>query len=475
MNELEDKLITSKIKTLVKETSDLPLIVRYFIIDACLSEKFVITLEEAKTAWLNEVNEINKIHEKIKTLNIPRVFQCAQFALFTLLHLFLRGLNRPTCTYTTFEARNFIVALVITNQCVCSSYNLYVQAMAQHFKYDDCIDSCLIPGHVFTIIPTSKEYLIGVDTGFFNNDVIHVRFNSNYSNYSNSIKLNELKELLGLTKDDVYFQFYPFNSQITCEKENKEIIHQLLNETASFSFSFNKSMRNMFLLSYITNYKFIKEKIKYDLEFIAYTENLFNSKLSIVNDNHLQQMKTYLRSDTFTNWNEIRTPTFFNLSFSIYMFFSKMWGEKSVRTFRNAGLQLQFLYDLYNEILKVIEPYKDQVKFITEQRKPLQCTLQMRNKIKRLCDIKSENVYEIQEVTFQNYTNILPIYVGSTIYYNSRYFTPTEEAKSGLVYLKHYNHMPSFLLIAFAYKDIESQSIPLKMEEVMQPVIHDLF
>ncbi len=179
-NHTED-YVTSQALDLLFKTRDIDPIPRYFIIDAVLSNRFHISLDQAEFTWQQELDYAQKLHESIQSIakkdSIPRVYQCARFALHILKHLMQRGFTETMVTHTDL-ARNFIVGLTTTQQCLCLSYTLYVQAIVNHFGYDDYISECLVPGHIFTLTnakdDTKNSFMLGFDAGFFENSYIMV-------------------------------------------------------------------------------------------------------------------------------------------------------------------------------------------------------------------------------------------------------------------------------------------------------------
>jgi hypothetical protein len=180
--------ISPQILDLLEKTYDIDPIPRYYIIDAVLSNRFEITLAQARDAWQKELDYAQKLHESIQIIakrdSIPRVYQCARFALNILKHLMQRGLTETMLTYD-LSARNFIVGLTVTQQCVCLSYTLYVQSIVNHFGYDDYVSECSVTGHIFTLtnakdidsyksVPNKKFFLLGFDAGFFDNNFLEV-------------------------------------------------------------------------------------------------------------------------------------------------------------------------------------------------------------------------------------------------------------------------------------------------------------
>lgn len=158
----------------MKRTEGMEVIARYFILDAALSSQFPISLDQAIQAWNHQLSAAQKVHEIIQSDPDPppKVFQGLRFALAMLRHLLFRDTDQMVCGYNV-GALNFIVALVRTNQCLCASYTLYVQALCHHFGYDDVISTCSVPGHIFNIAH-DEDTLIGLDAGYEKNYAIYV-------------------------------------------------------------------------------------------------------------------------------------------------------------------------------------------------------------------------------------------------------------------------------------------------------------
>jgi hypothetical protein len=187
LNQHSSDYITAHVLSLLENTKDIDPIPRYYIIDAVLSNRFNISLKQAKEAWQKELDYAKKLHESIQVISkrdhIPRVYQCARFALNILKHLMQRGLTQTMVNYA-YVAENFIVGLVATQECMCSSYTFYVQAIVNHFGYDDYVSDCIVPGHIYTLTnakdihsksKVNKFFLLGFDAGFFENDMLMVQ------------------------------------------------------------------------------------------------------------------------------------------------------------------------------------------------------------------------------------------------------------------------------------------------------------
>jgi hypothetical protein len=190
VTEKQKEYVNEKVKMLLEKTADLEPIPRYFIIDAVLSNRFNITLAEARYAWDKELEFAKKIVGDIQPLkNIPKVYRCARFVLAMLKHLMQRGLTQTVVSYQ-HVADNFIVGLTRTYQCVCSSYSLYIQAMVDYFDYSDYISDCIVTGHTFTVTnsygqkPGKNVFVLGFDAGFFANNWLLVRSWGSHGTYS---------------------------------------------------------------------------------------------------------------------------------------------------------------------------------------------------------------------------------------------------------------------------------------------------
>jgi hypothetical protein len=270
----KEQYIDNRIKQLLFDTQELEPIARIYIIDAVLSNRFSISLQEAKQTWLKEIEAVHKIHESIieqnKHDNIPRVYQCARFALHVLKHLMQRGLTYTMLSYS-LTARNFIVGLVATSQCVCLSYSLYVQSLVNYFGYDDYTSDCRIPGHIFTMTnlkdhPESKPrpktssdedkehvFEIGFDAGYFKNRKIEVTIWSQDKN----IDVPTLKKYLDWDND--FFSLFIQHTHPNCllgtywgkagdkQNRNSRTAGNLWNESF-YKKTFSKMIRTQFIL-----------------------------------------------------------------------------------------------------------------------------------------------------------------------------------------------------------------------------------
>lgn len=111
--------VTPQIQDILNETESIEPIARYFMLDAILSSKYTITLDEILIFWQKEETEIKKIHDNLKNLSISKLEKSELFAFYVLQHLVFRK-NKEICDYNIY-ARNFIVSLLRTNKCLCAS------------------------------------------------------------------------------------------------------------------------------------------------------------------------------------------------------------------------------------------------------------------------------------------------------------------------------------------------------------------
>jgi hypothetical protein len=258
LKKIRPKYITPEIDALIEKTTHLEPIPRYFIIDAVLSHRFTITLEEALDAWQRESEAAQKIHESIQlatiTQNIPRIYQCVRFVLELLKHLVFRGYTKSMVNYAS-GARNFMVGILRSSQCLCYSYTMYVQAFLNQFGYDDRMSECEIPGHMFTMSDAydmDLPFSISCDTGFYKNGYVLVEIYGASKKYTQ----DQMKTFLGW--DDLYYrlQIMPDDKLPTCSvtsywgqstKRNARLAGVLWVETMCKK-SFEHMIRNKFIL-----------------------------------------------------------------------------------------------------------------------------------------------------------------------------------------------------------------------------------
>ena len=122
-------------------------IAQYNIIDCIKSNTHDISVEQGIERWLAEKQELAKIHNTVVLAKLSIEESNLYFALLVLKHLMF-GADEKTlqCPYTV-DAKNFMVALVITGQCLCRCYTQYVLAGAEEFGYTRLM-GCASPGHV---------------------------------------------------------------------------------------------------------------------------------------------------------------------------------------------------------------------------------------------------------------------------------------------------------------------------------------
>jgi len=135
-------------------------VAQYFIMDACLSVTFAVTLQESAVRWLEEKVKLKAIHDKMLTFNFEFAHEKAYYFMVQTLYLLMYGslswLNltqvKPvtTCPYTD-NAKNMILALTRTGRCLCLCYANYVTAAAQEFGHDT-IQLQSLPGHVRPVV-----------------------------------------------------------------------------------------------------------------------------------------------------------------------------------------------------------------------------------------------------------------------------------------------------------------------------------
>jgi hypothetical protein len=254
--------MTPRIMSLIHETKDIEPIPRFFIIDAVLSNRFDISLQVARSAWQKELDAAQRIHESIQIANkkeaIPRIFQCARFALHVLKNLMQRGLTYTMLSYS-LTARNFIVGLVRTSQCVCLTYTLYVQAIVNHFGYDDYISECYITGHVFNLTnvkdvtsATTKDlFEIGFEAGYFKNNMLVVKCWGNLPYSWERIKKlldwdeKFFRQVLKPSMPECLTNYYWANGSKT---KNSRLAADLWMESGSKK-TFVKNIRNRFIIT----------------------------------------------------------------------------------------------------------------------------------------------------------------------------------------------------------------------------------
>lgn len=131
------------------------------ILDACSSKSFSIDLVSATQRWLKEKEILKSIHLKAQKFVLPHQ-KATFFALNSLYYLQFGHKSweenaeiltefEPSCPYTP-DAKNFIITLVETNQCLCLCYTNYVVAAGEEFGYEKLIYSCHMPGHINIVI-----------------------------------------------------------------------------------------------------------------------------------------------------------------------------------------------------------------------------------------------------------------------------------------------------------------------------------
>lgn len=144
--------------------------VQYWILDATLSKKFQVNIDQAINRWNEEMEEIEKIHLNIVNnplfKNVSKPYKCIRFALDVLRHLLYKGKDTDVrlCSYQS-GARNFIITLTKTNRALCKSYTDYVQSCAETFGYTDYLKRCSMYNHVFSIVSEDDSVRIGIDAG----------------------------------------------------------------------------------------------------------------------------------------------------------------------------------------------------------------------------------------------------------------------------------------------------------------------
>ena len=343
-----EKHTTEQIKSLIEKTRKIDIIPRYFMIDAVLSKKFKISIEDAMSVWKRELQEVAKIHNLVKNLDIPRVFKCARFALYVLKHLLVRGTQQTVCSYS-LVARNFIVALVKTNNCLCVSYTMYVQACANYFGYNDHVSTCSLPSHIFTIIKNKhqdSDFVIAIDAGFPNNTHIAVTNNSKKSN---------VKQLLDW--DDNFFKWRTFSENYAdCEEytHRQQKAAYLLYQEAIVKTTFEKSLRNCLIVkSLAPREMYIKDCVNFSLAQQQFYRNLFFCEKNSNYDFVVEAQNLDFLSKKLQSYNlSLQTPK--SISYDIYTILYAILPGLEQGLF-DKNKRWNFVYKLFNMIYKCLK------------------------------------------------------------------------------------------------------------------------
>jgi hypothetical protein len=361
IEKFEKESITPHVHELIQKTKHLKRIPRYFIITAVLSHRFKLSFQETLSSWNKEVEEVKSIHESIHKLDIPRLYKCGRFALHVLKHLLIRGGKQTVCSYS-YGARNFIVALAKTNQCLCASYTLYVEAMVEEFGYDDYITTCSIPGHIFTVTKENNqaelEPLIGFDAGYPHNDHIKIR-------YWKHKPSSEVETMLGWDK-----VFFKWDKDAECESCEQSISRSANNKfqnlliEAQSSKNYEKSIRNLLILSYLTpNKPYLREYVKLQLETTSYYLNTFSKNPTLrssieTQKQNREQLKLCLSMDKANSelWrtNVSYSNPEFSASYLLYMMFETEFGD----FFDSSSVlpaKCNFLFTILKDMLQSVE------------------------------------------------------------------------------------------------------------------------
>ena len=146
--------------------------------------------------WVQEMQVLQTIDVNAKE-KFPQnpILQAVYFVSHVQYYLLYKKLDSSSaniqCPYTD-KARNFIISLIETNQCLCACYSHYTMAAAEEFGYSQYVGECIVPGHVFNVVfdPFHKRNLIVVAKFDAAANSIVYNFNPKYINIDSSESLH---------------------------------------------------------------------------------------------------------------------------------------------------------------------------------------------------------------------------------------------------------------------------------------------
>jgi len=357
----EKDVLTPDVKFVLN--SDVTRIAKFYMLDAILSTHFTISVQEAMDAWNRELQVVEKIDAEIKQMqNVPRVYKCLLFGVKVLDHLRFQGQQQLVCGYA-YDAFNFLIAIAKTNQCLCKSYTLYVQALAEHFHYDDCIHPCKNKGHIYNIAQDDTA-LIGFDAGFENNVVIDVQFIKH-----DGLSIPEIKHILQWDK----LRLREVDDMMPCLNtvaESNDAIFNSMYSGAMNKSTFQKAERSVLFLSYLFPEKpYLRERIKYDLVKSKLARALFSRDLNIRKTiPNLEKIDNTLRECVDTDTSNIENPLNLDPAIAIRSLFILSF-EDILALYQPEPLpeNVEFMSYLFDDILQEVGQMKT---LIVSSQKP---------------------------------------------------------------------------------------------------------
>ncbi len=451
----EQKYITQHVLDLVAKTKDIDIIPRYYIIDAVLASRFNITLKQAMDVWENELQAVALIDVAVKKAHIPRQYQCARFALHVLKHLLLRGQEQTVCSYS-YGARNFMVALVKTNQCLCAAYTLYVASMVLHFGYNDYVSECRVPGHIFTVSKnTSGEYLLGFDAGFLHNDYIRVKTWPN----SNPQTLPNIEQLLNW--DTNIFRWKTKKQLLVCKtrKGSKKSFteYDLLFGESHTKKSFENTVRNVYILNLLDgrNYDFVRKYMCLMLVSHEFYKQLFNPSTKI--NLYLEEQKSInllecLKTDT-DNYQVFTSKLGrHNAARYILQLFPAFYGADTP--------ELDFLYTIYQDIMNTMTSSCKIKKNTLANGKSL-------TMIKKSVKNGKKHLSEVYYLACLTKSSNVMIPNNSTIYYNIKHYSPGKNRNEHFIF-KPIDVKNVFMVIVNNFSHKNTSLVPFHPKKTKQ-------